>query len=339
MPILGLDIGSKSIKLVQLEKAGDKYSLLAAGITSSPVADVPSATEQDLGLVAEAVKKLFTEIKATVRNVNVALPENKVFTPFIKLPYLTDKEIDSAISWQAEPYIPIPVAEASIDYQVIGRTEPQGNKPGGVEVLLVAAPKTLVQKYAKVATLAGLTVTMVETELLALVRAIAPKGQTVVVADFGATSSSVAIVRDGQLVISHSVPTGGEALTRAVASSLGMNIQQAEEYKKAYGLNTGTAEGKVAEALSPVLRVIADEVKKAIQYYKTEAGDNNSISSLILTGGTAGMPEVVPFLANILGMEVVIGDPFSKIAKDGRIEKTFAAFAPLYGVAIGLAQE
>src|SRR3989344_6501486 len=307
MAILGLDIGSKSIKLVQLERRVDLFSLAAAGVTSVPGTGMDSDSERDILAVSEAVKKLVTDTRATIREANVVLPENKVFTRFIKLPYLTDQEVDSAISWQAEPYIPIPLSEASIDYQIVRRNEPTGGQPGSVEVLLVAAAKALISKYMHVATTAGLTVSSVETELLALSRAVAPSNQTVLLVDFGSSSTSVGVIREGRLVLSYSISTGGDALTRAVASSLNMAFDQAEEYKRAYGLDPKQAEGKVGEALKMVVGVVVDEIKKALQYYRTEIGDPSPVSTLVLVGGTAGMPQIVPFFAQSLGMEVLIG--------------------------------
>lgn len=339
MAILGLDIGSKSIKLVQLEKGGGGfYALMAAGVTQVPGNGLESDNERDITAVAEAVKKLLGDTKATVKTANMVLPENKVFTRFIKLPYLTDQEVDSAISWQAEPYIPIPLTEANIDYQILRRIEPSGGTPGSVEVLLVAAAKALIQKYMRVASLSDLTIATVETELLSLARAVVPTDQTVILIDFGASSTSVGIVRNGRLTLSYSISSGGDALTRAVSTSLNMGIAQAEEYKRAYGLDAKQGGGKIAEALKAVFSAIVDEIKKALQYYKTEIGDPNPISILVLAGGTAGMPEIVPFLAQALGIDVLIGDPFVKIAKDQPMDKSFVAYAPLYGVAIGAAQ-
>lgn len=343
MPVLGLDIGAKSIKIAQLEKRGDLFSLLAAGVTSTPGGGLESDNEKDLVSVAEAVKKLLGDTRTTTKDVNLVLPENKVITRFIRLPYLTDREVDSAIAWQAEPYIPIPINEANISYQLLRRNEPAGGKPGSVEVLLVASSKVLVQKYMKVASLVGINVLNIETELLALNRSVCLPKTTVVLLDFGSSSTSVGIVRDGSLVLSYSISTGGDALTRAVAQAFNMDFAQAEEYKRAYGLDEKQVEGKVAQVLKPVFQGVVDEIKKAIQYYKTEitksdTENQHQISTLVLAGGSAGMPEIVPFLSANLGLEVLIGDPFSRITREQPLDKNFMAYAPLYGVAIGAAE-
>lgn len=338
MSALGLDIGSKTIKLVQLDRRGGGWALLAAGITTNPIGDFSGGSDDDLVLVAEAVKKLVIETKVSSKKVIVSLPENKVFTPFLKLPYLTDQELESAIAWQAEPYIPIPVLEASIAHLVVDRVEAKAGTPGSVEVLLVAAPKALVGKFVKILELSALEVELVETELLALARSLAPNNQTVAILDIGGVSSSIGVVCNGQLVVGHSIATGADALTRAVATGLGMNLAQAEEYKKSYGLSLKHAEGRVAGVLVSVLRLLADEVKKTLQYYKNETG-KEGVSALILSGGTAGLPELVPYLANLVGMEVLVGDPFARVTKDQKLQVSLSAYSPLYGVAVGLAME
>ncbi|OGY07838.1 MAG: hypothetical protein A2782_01705 [Candidatus Blackburnbacteria bacterium RIFCSPHIGHO2_01_FULL_43_15b] len=338
MSVLGLDIGAKSIKVAQLEKRGDLFSLLAAGVTVTPGGGLDSENEKDLNLVAEAVKKLLSDAKVTTQNANVVLPENKVITRFVRLPYLTDQEVDSAISWQAEPYIPIPLSEANISYQILRRVDPAGGKPGSVEVLLVAAAKSLIQKYMKVAQIVGLNPLNMETELLALQRSVAPQQQTVALMDFGSSSTSVGIVRNGHLALSYTVATGGDALTRVVAQTFNMDFAQAEQYKRTYGLDTDQVEGKVAQALKPIFAGIVDEIKKAIQYYKTEIGDSNPVAALVLAGGSSGLPGITSFLTESLGVEVLIGDPFSRITKDQPLDKSFLAYAPMYGVAIGAAQ-
>lgn len=339
MPVIGLDIGTRSIKLAQLEKKGAGYNLVAAGITPTPGSGIASDSEQDINQLVSVIKKLMNDTRCSAREVNISLTESKVFTKFIKLPYLTDHEVDSAIAWQAEPYVPIPINDASIDYTILRRIEPQGGKAGNVEVLLVAAPKSLIKKYMHVAEMLGLTVRSIETELFSLSRSIVSMDSTVVLADLGSTHSSLGVVRGGEVVVSHSIPTGGDVLTRAVSSSLNMSLEQAEEYKKAYGLNNTQLEGKVAASIGSVFSVVVDEIKKAVTYFKTEVGDDTPVASLILSGGISGMPEIVPFLAERLSMEVLIGDPFVKVAKNENFARSFAPYSPMYGVAVGLAMD
>jgi type IV pilus assembly protein PilM len=338
MSAFGLDIGTTSIKAIQLEHQGEQFALQAAGITASPAIAMSSDNDKDLEAIAAIVKKLIADTKITSRQVNISLPESQVFTRLIELPLLTDEEVNSAISWQAEPYIPIPVQEASIDYQIVSRREAQANVPGAVQVLLVATAKTLVQRYLKMAEMAGLTVVSVESELLSLSRVLGVPNQTVLIADLGSNSSDFGIVRSGQLLVSRSVPTAGSVFTRALSSGLNVGVDRAEEYKKSYGLNSSYLEGKVQQSLEPVFKTLADEMKKTIQYYKSDIGREDQVTAALLAGGTSGMPEITPAVADALGVEVLVGDPFAKIIKDERTSKILASWAPLYGIAVGLAQ-
>lgn len=334
MAAFGLDIGSKTIKVVELAREGNAWRLVAAGVTSAPLRGLQSESEQDLLAVSAAIRKLYADAKISTPNVVLALPEAQVFTRPVKFPALTDQEVASAIQWEAEQYIPIPVAEAVIDYQIIGRRQ---DTTGETHVLLVAAPKTLVEKYLKVAKNAGLKPMAVETELTALSRSIAPAGKTALIVDFGATSTDIAICLDRQLVFSRSIPTAGEAFTRAVSQGLGVDVAQAEEYKRAYGLAAGRLEGKVKGAIDPIFRVVSDELKKAIQYWLSEQ-QGSAVQAVVLAGGTAGLPEVAPLLAKATGLEVTIGDPFAQVSKDPNLAKQLSGFAPLYAIAAGLAQ-
>ncbi len=332
---VGIDIGSKTIKIVELSHEGGKFRLKASGIVGHQ-GKTPEQVKDDkeFAVLADAVKKLHKEAKITSKDVAIALPETQVYTRTIKFPQLTDAEIASAVRWEAEQYIPIPVNEAIVQHQIIDRRE--DTSPPSVSVLLVAAPKALVEKYARVVEMAGLSLSSVETDLIALVRSLAPLDQTVLLVDFGGRSTDIAVAKNAQLIFSRSIPTAGEAFTRAVSQTLGIEESQAEEYKRTYGLSATELEGKVKGALEPVFRVVADEMKKAIQFYQSdEKGDIPR--SAVLSGGTAGMPEAASTLTKLLGIEVVVGNPFAKVEVDPSAVKQLAGFAPLYGIAVGLA--
>lgn len=326
---VGLDIGSKTIKILELDSGN---SLQASGIVgysgNSPDKMVDGKEQADL---AEIIKKLHKEAKVSTGDVGISIPEQLVFSRTIKYPPLTDQEVAAAVKWDAEQYIPIPPAEAITQHQILERRENE------VLVLLVAVPKNVVENYVQVSQLAGLNVVSVETELMALSRALAPIDKTVMIMDFGARSTDLAIAKNGNLSFSRSIPTAGEAFTRAVAQGLGIEVNQAEEYKKAYGLSGTQLEGRVRGSLDPVFRVVVDEIKKAVHFYQTEE-KGDTPSSVILTGGTSSMPEMASLLTKYLGLEVVIGNPFENIKMEPDVAKTIQPFVPLYAVAVGLAK-
>lgn len=333
--MVGLDIGSRGIKIVELEKSGTGFNLLATGIVAvTGVATDKIADEKEILALGNVIRKLHKEAGISSKDVAISLPEPLVFTRTIKFPLLTDAEIASAVKWEAEQYIPIPVAEAIIQHSILERNEKIS--PPEVTVLLVAAPRSVVDKYIKITQAAGLNAVAVETELMSLTRSLAPLDKTVLVVDFGASSTDIAIARRGFLSFSRSIPIAGEAFTRAVSQTLGVAAPQAEEYKKTYGLGAAQLEGKVKGALDPVLTMVTDEIKKAIHYYQTEE-KGEAPSAIIVSGGTSGMPEIISVLTGLIGIEVVVGNPFLKVSVDPGVSKKLAPYAPFYAVSVGLA--
>lgn len=333
---VGLDIGSRSIKVVELTREGAGWALRSAGAVgySGPSIEANLNDEKAVSELANVIRKLIKDARINGRDVAISLPETQVFTRLMQFPLLTDAEIASAVKWEAEEYIPIPIKDAVIEHQIVERLE--SASPPQVLVLLVAALRSLVENYVDVVSKAGLSVVGVETELIAMARSVAPEGKTALLVDFGAHSTDIAITKNAQLYFSRSVPTAGDAFTRAVAQSLGVSIQQAEEYKRTYGLNEGQLEGKVGRALAPILKVVAGEIKKAVHYYQLNIkGETPTV--VIIAGGSAGLPGAAPTLTNLLGMEVVIGTPFGKVKIDPEAARGLANYAPLYSVACGLA--
>lgn len=336
MEYFGLDIGSYRLKAVQLARQGDKYGLVALGSAPSVGKGLLSEAESDLTALAEAIKKLHLDTKIATKNVVTALPQDEVFTRVITFPKISEEELSSALRWEAEQYIPIPLAEVTLAHQVVGALRKE--KKEMMEVLLVAAPTRLVHKLAKVLDTAGLNPVSIETEILALARSLATsESDTTLLIDLGARATDLAIIEKGDVIFTRSIPTAGEALTRAVVSSLGLSLEQAEAYKKAYGVDSSKLEGKVSRAIEPILGVIVGEMEKAIHFCRSERG--KIIGRALLVGGTAGLPEAVSLLAQKLNIEVQLGRPFLNVAEDGLLSKLPENELPHYAVAVGLAMK
>src|SRR4030042_383807 len=266
---VGIDIGSKSIKIVELEKQGSSWAIRGSGIvgySGTPAEHIKD--EKEMESLGQVIKNLHKEARISDKVVSIALPEPQVFTRTIKFPLLTDQEIASAVKWEAEQYIPIPLSEAIVEHQIIERKE--NTTPPEVVVLLVAVPQTLVEKYLKIIQFAGLSVSSVETEMTSLVRCLAPESQTVLLVDFGAGSTDIAIA------------------------------------------------------------------KNANHFYQTEEKEE-SPRSVIISGGTSGMPEVTSVLTKALNLEVIMGNSFSKISLDSKVAQSLANYGTLYSIAVGLA--
>lgn len=334
---LGLDIGSSSVRLVQLTPAKEnRFTLLSYGEIAIPVAVGPDQAEADAKMT-EAIKKLLAETKVTSRRVVVGLPESQVYTRVIEMPVLAEPDLTQAIHWQAEQYIPVPLSDVVLKHQVLSQ-----NENGKMSVLLLAAPNNLLNRYTFFLSQAGLETMAIETEILAVARAIvgldAPSPATLLV-NIGSASTTLAIVSDGNLILTQSVPTGGEAITRTISSNLGLEFNQAEQYKKAYGLDATKIEGKVATTIKPVINLIVAEVKRALAYFDTR-GEGKAIKRVVLSGGSAGLPDLVPYLSLSLNLEVQLGDPLSAVVFTSESQKQeMGEKAPSFAAAIGLAMK
>lgn len=337
-PFFGLDIGTSSIKIVQLVKEGSLIKLVALGSASTPVRGLSSESELDHRTIAEIILKLIQDSKVTTQYVVTALPESQVFTRVIEMPVLSEQEVASAIKWEAEQYIPLPLTEVTLDYQIL--STPKDNTPESkMEVLLVAAPSLLIKKYTTVLEMANLIPLSLETEIISLSRSLVgtvSESLTTMLINIGAATTDIAIVRNGLIVFTRSVATGGIALTRAIASELNLDLTQAEEYKKSYGLDQSKLQGKIVSALKPIFDVIANEIKRALNFYITK-WPNSPIKRVVLAGGSAKLPGLVQYFAENLGLEVQTGDPWISIAKDERLNKILTEEGPMYSAAVGLA--
>lgn len=336
---VGLDIGFSSIKVVALSKDKDQFKVVSLGSLPSPQPGIMSDVESDLEVLANAIKHLLAAARIDSKDVIAALPESRVFTRVIdELPYLTDNELSAAIRYAAEEFIPMSLADVNLNWQVLVRSDGKEKNTKTV-VLVIASPKNAVAKYIKVLDLAGLHPKALETEIIAVTRSLVgsnPFSPSTLIMQLGATTTDFAAVSKGLIWLTRSISTGGMALTRSLAQHFNFEISQAEQYKRIYGLTEDQLEGKVFEALKPVVDIIAGEGKRIIQSFGTKY-PTNPIKRIVVSGGGAKMPGLVIYLANILGLEVQEADPWYSIAKEKDLISRLAQDASSYSVAVGLA--
>lgn len=338
--VLGLDIGTTYIKFVELAHIGkSSYSLVSVGLTPAPLKGVSSEAAIDQETLAVTIKKLLKDGGVKTKSANIALPEAHVFTRIITVPPLSERELASAIKWEAEQYIPLPLEEVNMDFSIVGQSQDKGGNKK-LDVLLVAAPKTMIARYTKILDMCNIEITALETEIIAasrsLLSSLPSRPTAMMVVNFGARSTDLSILRNGIINFTRSVPTGGEHFTRALAQDLGFPTPQAEEYKKTYGLQQNQLEGKVYRSLKPLFSVVVDEMKRSITFFQNKYPDE-VISMIIVSGGSAKLPGLVTSLAQELGTETIIGNAWIRVSRDqkrfGKLDDEGAAFV----VAVGLA--
>ena len=335
MDFFGLDIGTSTTKIIQLKKTGkEKYWLKSAVIMQTPSGGMAGDSEANLVAMAETIKKGMNEAKINTKHVVGSLPEAEVFTRIVPMPKMSKSELESAISWEAEQNIPLPMADVNFSYQVVNTKE-----DGSMEVMIIAAPKRLVEKFESMFALAELVPVALETNLVAASRALTHSEQTApaIIIIIGFRSTEIGITKAGNLVFTRSIATAGESLTRALVTGLQLETAQAESYKRSYGINTEQLEGKVAASLQPIIGILNREIKRTINYYQTQAPDQ-TIKTAILTGGSANLPQLVPLLTKELNIEVQIGSPLQKL-DTGKETAISTELLPSYAIAMGLAMK
>lgn len=335
----GLDIGASTIKVVELSYDKTGYSLKASIISPTPPKGMLSESPMDEEEMAQAIKKTVIDAGIREKRVNIALPENQVYTKVVEMPYLSDRELASAIYWEAEQYIPIPLANISLAWSVVKKPlKPTPSEK--MEVLLVGAPTLIVKKYQKIVEMAGFSINTMETEILSTVRALTFNStQNVVVptiiVNIGAVSTSLAIVIGSTLVFTYTMPVGGTAINRAISADLGLSHLQAEEYKRAYGISNSPVGQRIGKATEPIVSSILSEIKKAIVFYSQKYKDSK-VSQIILSGGTAKLLGLDAFFAQNCGIETITANPWRILASKD-LPKEILDSAPDYSIAVGLA--
>lgn len=333
---IGLDIGSHKIKLVELSPERTGTRLVAAGSIPTPPKSLSSSLPADLDIIGMAIKKLIRDTGAKSRSVNISFPESLVFTRVIEVPALSQRELTSAIKWESEQYIPLPLDQVNVDFTVLRDSSETGTNK--MEVLLVAAPRALVEKYMAIMEAAEVTVTSAETEIIASARALSRTMgnlKSAMIVSLGAQTTDLCIVRSGILSYTRSISAGGEALSRALAQGLGFELMQAEEFKRAYGLEKDKLQGKIVTATAPIMDTIVGEIKRAVTFFQEKYKDER-IETVILSGGTARLPGMVVYMAEHIGIEAQLANPWLGVVKEARFASVEPE-GPSYTIAIGLA--
>lgn len=333
---IGLDIGLTKIKAISLSRQNNNFILDNFSIMPSPPKGMLSEALDDEKEMAEAIKKTVDNLKINSKSVNIALSDNKVYTKVIDMPVLSDKELSLAIYWEAERHIPVALSTITLVWSVLKR--PLGSSADEkMQVLMVGAPTELIAKYQKILQMANLTLNSIETETLAIVRnLVSPKFPPTIIVSIGATNTSLAIIRDGILVLTYSIPTGGNAISRSIEADFGLTPSQGEEYKKTYGFSKEGAGQKVGKSTEPILASILLEIRKALAFYSQKYKDNSIVQQILLSGGTAHLPGIDMFFAENLGIETVVANPW-KILGDKPLPAEILNNTSDFTIALGLA--
>jgi type IV pilus assembly protein PilM len=343
---LGIDIGTSSIRIVELMKKKKALYLSNYGELQSTsfikkpfkiyYKDSVSLSNKEVG---EAIKAILEEAQIETRETSLAIPDFSSFFTSFEIPTMTEEEIGQTVQYEVRPYIPLPLSEVTLDWIIIGG-EPSKTP---LKVLVVAIPNDAISQYREIAETAQLELKSLESEVFALARSainfIKSNGydkKTVGLIDIGARSTTCSILENGILKSSYSFKMGGNDLTEVVAKSLNIDYNKAEGIKVKYGLTAKDEINKdIRRILIPLIDSIMGEVKESFRAFYLQEG--KEIEGIVLCGGIAAMPGLKEYLSSGTKKEVVIANPFSNINYPSVIDKNLKEMSPSYAIAVGLA--
>lgn len=344
---LGLDIGSSSVKLVQLKELRRRgqvgYALQSFGMKPLPPEAIVDGAMMNSTAIVQAIQELVSELRLRHREVAIGVSGHSVIIKKISMPRMTAEELDEAIQWEAEQHIPFDIKDVNLDTQIL-RPE-VSDATGQMDVLLVAAKRDMINDYSAVVAEAGLTPVVVDVDAFAAqncfdVNYDVPTTETLVLINAGAAVVNINILSQGTTAFTRDVTIGGNQFTEEIQKQLSVSYEEAEALKVGGGRGDADAvvPQEVEKVLSEVAEQVAGEIQRSLDFYAGTAADAN-YTKVFLSGGTAKVPALFKTIESRVGVPVEILNSFRRIeVDDRRFDPSFITeIAPQAAVAVGLA--
>ncbi len=339
MSVIGLNLGKSSIRAIELDSHDGSVIVNNFGAYDNPRLNLDSQEKTDIEGFTSSLSSFFSEVGFSTPNVVVGLHESNVFMRVIKLPIMSDHELKTSVKFEAEQYIPLPMDQVTLSYQKLDLDYVEKDK---MNIQIVAAKKDVLDNYVTIIKKAGLVIKAIEPETLALGRVLGDTRESplgTMILKIGFSGTLIEVVYGGFVRFTRAVAVGGESLTKTIQEGLGLEMEQAEEYKKAYGMDRYQGEGKVYEVLEPIVDSLILEIKRASVFF-TKHNPSDIIKRVIITGGTALMPGLLTYIAGNLDTEVQVANPLVSMQISPKLDKKKSELieqGPRYSTAVGLA--
>ncbi len=338
---LGIDIGTTSIKIVEITNSNKKPKLQNYGwletygylerLNDALQTSSLKILEKD---ASKLLQFLISQIKPRTNRVVASLPSFTTFITLLEMPMMPAEDTAKAVVFQARQYIPLPVSEVTIDWLKVGeREDEEGVKKQ--QILLTSVPNERIRSYRSIFKAAGLKLVALEIESFSLARSLVANDPTsTILVDIGGRSTNIAVIDQGFWRYNGRTDFAGGSLTQAVASSINIDVRRAEELKKRRGLLGTGGEYELSTLMFPYLDVIIEEVRRVKDFYEKEY--QGKIERIILAGGGANLLGIENYFTERLKLPTVKGNPFGKINYPPQLEPVVNDLGPCLSVAIGL---
>ncbi len=348
---IGVDIGSTSVKIVELQRVKGRTHLINYGYSSEESDFSDSKSNR---LEPEKISKIITKIcdKAGIvsKNAVAGLPSFAVFSSIINISSNNQKDLRAAVMWEAKKVVPLDLDEMILDWKVIEKNkdkkDPLGEKEDAgsqaeeqIKVLLTGAPKNLINKYIEIFKTARINLLSLETEIFSMIRSLVGNDPLVAaVVDMGAVNTDIVVVEKGMPVFSRSLDMGGIMVTKAVKDSLRVDYKRAEQFKfdiSSLGAGASDSQDAVPRAIKSAIEPIMNEVEYSLNLFQEK--NNKKIEKLILSGGGSNLAEITGYLEKNLNIKVIIGDPWARVVYPLDLKPVLDEVGAKMSIAIGLA--
>lgn len=338
--MLGIDISTAAVKVLELGKDHDRYRVESFAVSSLPQGAIVDKAVANVELIGEAVKSALKMSGSRLKTAAVALPTSSVISKVITMPAsLSEEELELQIELEADRYIPYPLDEVSLDFEVQGHN---AKSPDMMDVLLVASRKENVEDRVAALEFSGLKAMVVDVESYAIENVfnmvLDPESernvnQTTAIVDVGASLMALNVIHEGHSVYIREQAFGGKELTAEIQRKYGLSFAEAGIAKKLGGL----PESYAAEVLEPFKQAMTQQITVSLQFFRSSAM-NRTIDNLILAGGCASIRGIREYVEATLGIPTVVADPFARMSVSNKIKlHTLRTEAPSLMVACGLA--
>ena len=336
--LIGLDIGSSSIKVCQLKESKNSYQLQSFGMIPLPPEAIVDGSIMNASAVVDAIKELMASQRIKSKDVAVSVSGHSVILRKINLPVMTREELDESIQWEAEQYIPFDINDVNLDVSILN----DHNDQGQMDVLLVAAKKEMIKDYIDVVRDAELVAHVVDVDSFAVQNAFEinynlPVGETVALINVGASVVNINVIHSGISAFTRDIAQGGNQFTDEIQKQLNVSYDEAEALKVGGGEDAVVPQ-EVERVMQQVSESIANDVQRSLDFYAATSADA-AINRIYLSGGCAKVPALSRAIEAKTGVPVELIDPFRQIdlTKSNLDANFLRANAPLAAVSVGLA--
>ena len=340
--VIGLDIGSSAIKMIQMKETKRGYQLQSFAIANLPPEAIIDGALMNSTVIVSTIRELLSSQRIRHKEAGIAISGHSVIIKKITLPAMTEDELEESIQWEAEQYIPFDINDVNIDVQVL---TPEPSEQGQMDVLLVAAKKDMINDYLAVVQEAGLTPMVVDVAAFCVENAFEinydlPTSDTIVLVNIGASVININVLSEGTTAFTRDISMGGNQFTEEIQKQLNVSYDEAEALKLGGG-STADADSVVPQEVERVIvsvsETLAGEIQRSLDFYSATAADSR-IARICLSGGTCKIPSLYKIIENKVGVPVEVMNPFRNIEFDPkRFDPEYIReVGPSAAVAVGL---